>query len=305
MTDTGATALGEVLSDRDIHFLELLERRVATVGATKRPSGTLFDLERIAELIDCDQPEIVFQPIVELASERVAGYEALSRFHLEPRRSPDVWFAQAARVGLGVELELKAVSVALGLLAEVPERAFLSLNVSGPTLCSSALQAVLAPVAGDRVVLELTEHEVIEDYDELNAAMARFRRSGFRLAVDDAGTGCSGFSHILRVSPDVIKLDRTITRSIDLHAGREDMAASLVALARGIGATVVAEGVETNAELNALVRLGVDEGQGYLFGRPASTPWRFDRTDQDGRFCADESHRTGRLVDCGDMDSSR
>jgi len=271
MTGTAATALAEVLSERDVHFLGLLERRVATAGGTNRPSGTLFDLERIAHIIDSDQPEIVFQPIVELVSGAVVGYEALSRFRREPSRSPDVWFAQASRVGLGVELELKAVSSALEILGELPRCAFLSINVSAPTLCSAGLEAVLAAVPGDRVVLELTEHQRIEDYDRLNAAMAQFRESGFRLAVDDAGTGCAGFSHILKVSPDVIKLDRTITRSIDLHTARQDMATSLAALARGLGATVVAEGIETDSELDTLAGIGVHEGQGYLFGRPAPT----------------------------------
>jgi EAL domain-containing protein (putative c-di-GMP-specific phosphodiesterase class I) len=123
---------------------------------------------------------------------------------------------------------------------------------------------------GDRVVLELTEHELVEDYDRLNAAVDRFRRLGFRLAVD---AWCAGFGHILKVSPDVIKLDRTITQSIDVHHAHQDMAASLVALARGVGASVVAEGVETEAEADALLAVGVDNGQGYLFGHPAKQPW--------------------------------
>jgi EAL domain-containing protein (putative c-di-GMP-specific phosphodiesterase class I) len=166
----------------------------------------------------------------------VAGYEALSRFRCEPKRSPEVWFAQAARVGLGVELELEALRSALELLDKVPDRAFLSLNVSAPSLCSWGLETVLGEIPGDRVVLELTEHELIEDYAPLNKAVAGFRDRGFRLAVDDAGAGCAGFSHILKVSPDVIKIDRTITRSIDRHPARQDIAGSLVALARAIGA---------------------------------------------------------------------
>jgi EAL domain-containing protein (putative c-di-GMP-specific phosphodiesterase class I) len=125
-------------------------------------------------------------------------------------------------------------------------------------------------------VLELTEHEPVEDYDQLAAVGARLRAQGFRLAVDDAGAGCAGFTHILKVSPDVIKLDRVITSSIDVHTARQDLAASVVALARGIGAVVVAEGVESEAERQQLVRLGVSEGQGYLFGRPAARPWRAD-----------------------------
>ena len=125
-------------------------------------------------------------------------------------------------------------------------------------------------MSGERVVLELTEHELIADYGPLKLAMAGFRERGFRFAVDDAGAGCAGFSHILKVAPDVIKLDRTITRSNDLHPAHQDMAASLVALSRGIGATVLAEGVETESELDALALIGEHEGQGYLFGRPGA-----------------------------------
>src|SRR5437762_10106423 len=127
MTDTAvrtetATAL-EVLSGRDVHFLGILERLTMDGEQKVRPSGTLFDLERIAHVIDSDQPDIVFQPIVELNGESVVGYEALSRFRIEPAMSPDTWFAQATRVGLGVELELKALSSALEFLHDVPRTA--------------------------------------------------------------------------------------------------------------------------------------------------------------------------------------
>jgi EAL domain-containing protein (putative c-di-GMP-specific phosphodiesterase class I) len=272
MTDT-ATAL-EVLSGRDVHFLGVLER-LTTDGEQKvRPSGTLFDLERIADVIDSDQPDIVFQPIVELNGESVVGYEALSRFRIEPAMSPDWWFAQAVRVGLGVELELKALSSALEFLHDVPRAAFVSLNVSATTVCSRGLRALLEDVPGERLVLELTEHDVVHDYHCLNHCLRWFRERGFRVAVDDAGSGCAGFSHIVKVAPDVIKLDRALTQSIDLTPARQELAASVVALARGIGAIVLAEGIESTCERDALARIGVTEGQGYLFGRPGERPWR-------------------------------
>jgi EAL domain-containing protein (putative c-di-GMP-specific phosphodiesterase class I) len=272
MTGTAAR-LREPLSQRSIYVLGLLDRLVSVDGATSRSSGTLFDLERVAALIDSDQPEIVFHRIVELATGRVLGHEALSRFRIEPVRSPDIWFAQAARVGLGIELELKAVRSALALLGEVSASTFLSLNVSAATLCSRMLADALHEVDPGRIVLELTEHDFVEDYPRLAAALRVFRNEGFRVAVDDAGAGCAGFSHILKVNPDYIKVDRAIVRSIDRHPGRQDLVMAIVALARGIGATVVAEGVETEAELETLLSIGVADGQGNLFGRPGQPPF--------------------------------
>jgi len=263
----------DVLSRRDVHLLALLERMVTTSGTAAGPTGTLFDLERIAELLESDAPEIVFQPIVDLATGTAVGYEALSRFSTAPLRSPDLWFAQAARVGLGLELELKAMRLALAALDDIPAGAYLAVNVGAATLGSPAIEALIEGVRGDRVVLELTEHDPIDDYESLGAAVETLRDLGFRLAVDDAGAGCAGFNHILKVSPDIIKLDRGITRSIDLCPSRRDMAASLVALARAVGAVVVAEGVETAAERDELVRIGVTDGQGYLFSEPARRPW--------------------------------
>ena len=268
MTYTAGTELREALSERDLQFLELLEWRVIHAATPPRPRGNLYDLERIAGIIDGDQLQMVLQPIIDLGSGQVVGYEALSRFQVLPRRSPDVWFAQAARVGLAVELEMKALHQSFALLETLDDDCFLSVNVSAPSLSSSALYMELGRVPAERIVLELTEHELIDDYDALNDAIADLRARGFRVAVDDAGAGCAGYSHILQIAPDIIKLDQTIVRSIDQSSVNQEMAASIVALAGGLGAVVLAEGIETAAELDVVTRLGVQEGQGYLLGRP-------------------------------------
>jgi EAL domain-containing protein (putative c-di-GMP-specific phosphodiesterase class I) len=228
----------------------------------------LFDLEAVAAVVESGGPRTVLQPICRLDTTEVTGFEALARFDSGPTRRPDVWFAQATRLGLGVELETAAVRRALAHLPSVPRGQTMAINVSARTLCSAALATALRDVPGERIVLELTEHEVIDDYAHVNIAAEPYRRRGFRLAVDDAGAGCAGFTHIVKLQPDVIKLDRTITSGIDLHLTRQSLARSVRALADAIGAIVVAEGIEAAAELDTLRRVGITHGQGFLLGRP-------------------------------------
>jgi len=227
---------------------------------------------RIERVLHDDALSIVFQPILDLASGRVVGAEALARFGCEPRRPPNEWFAEAADVGLGAELELAAVAAAVGQLPRLPGDAFLSVNVSPAVALRDDLQAVLTRVAGSRLVLELTEHTRIENYDQLSAALDRHRRRGVRIAVDDTGAGHAGLRQILRLRPDIIKLDIDLARDIHADPARRALAGALVTFAEEIGATVVAEGIETAHELNALQALRVPWGQGYHLGRPGPLP---------------------------------
>lgn len=120
------------------------------------------------------------------------------------------------------------------------------------------------------MVLEITEHDIIEDYEALSEKLEPLRQEGLRIAVDDAGAGYASFRHILRLLPDVIKLDMSLTRDLDSDITRRSLAASLVSFARETGARLVAEGVETQAELDALKRLGVDKAQGFHLYQPLS-----------------------------------
>jgi len=122
------------------------------------------------------------------------------------------------------------------------------------------------------VVLEVTEHVGVENYEQLSAARQRLRAAGVRLAVDDAGAGYASFRHIVRLGPDVIKLDRGIISGIDAEPAQCALAGALVGYAHDVGALVVAEGVETAEELSTLSDLGVDAVQGYLLGRPTEDP---------------------------------
>jgi EAL domain-containing protein (putative c-di-GMP-specific phosphodiesterase class I) len=215
---------------------------------------------------------MVFQPIVEIQSMRTVGYEALARFDIEPRRPPDVWFGEAAAVGLGAELELLAVSSALDQLDRIPNDQLLSVNLSPTTAVSPLFAEVLRSHPLDRLVCEITEHANVDDYELLHASLRRAGREQVRLAVDDAGAGFASLRHILQLCPDVIKLDIGLVRDIDRDVVKRSLASALVSFARDIGSTIIAEGIETAGELAALRELGVAWGQGYHLARPGDLP---------------------------------
>jgi len=213
--------------------------------------------------------ESVFQPIVELGSGGVVGAEALTRFEMAPIRSPDVWFAEAREVGLGVELEMAALRSALSQLSRLPSGLYLSLNASPDTMMSPEFRDALADAPAERVVLELTEHESVDDYELLETTVNRLRSDGVRLAVDDAGAGFSSFRHILKLRPDIIKLDVALTRGIDGDPARRALGSAMLTFGLdAYNAAIVAEGIETEAEFKTLRGLGCRFGQGYYLGRP-------------------------------------
>jgi EAL domain-containing protein (putative c-di-GMP-specific phosphodiesterase class I)/DNA-binding response OmpR family regulator len=209
----------------------------------------------------------VFQPIVDLATETTIGYEALTRFADGTR--PDRRFADAAAVGLGYELEAATLCAAVRAADGLPPGAWLSLNVSpGFLLEGSRLRDVVRD-ARRPLVLEITEHVVIEDYAAFRACVAELG-ADLRYAVDDAGAGFSSFRHILELRPDFVKLDLALVRDIDADEIRQALVAGIVYFARSGHCRLVAEGIETTAELAMLRSLGVDLGQGYVLGRPAA-----------------------------------
>lgn len=183
-------------------------------------------------------------------------------------RRHDQWFAEAAEVGRGVELELLAIRHALAGIAALPGDVYLSVNAASETVLSPSLAETLAGHPLERIVLEITEHDCIDDFEALEAAVAPLRAKGVRLAVDDAGAGHSGLQQILKLRPDLIKLDRSLIEGIGDDPGRRALASALTMFARETGSRLIAEGVETEAELAMLRALGMDKVQGYLLGRP-------------------------------------
>jgi EAL domain-containing protein (putative c-di-GMP-specific phosphodiesterase class I) len=224
--------------------------------------------DRIARVLADRAVRTVFQPIVDLHTGATVGLEALSRFDGEPARGPHLWFAEAAEVGLGLALEVLAVERALEALAELPEPLFLTVNVSPVALLSPDLRARCGPAVTPRLALELTEHVPVEDYEALARAVAPYRAEGASLAVDDAGAGYAGFRHLVGLAPDIVKLDMSITRRINCVAAQRAVASALVQYTAETSTQLLAEGIETEAELETLRNLGVDWGQGYHLARP-------------------------------------
>jgi EAL domain-containing protein (putative c-di-GMP-specific phosphodiesterase class I) len=220
-----------------------------------------------------DDPEalgMIFQPIASLATGAIVGFEALARFRTPARRGPDAWFDRAWRCGLGPALEARALRLALDCPAR-PAGTHLTVNLSPSALSAPEVQAILAGDL-DGIVVEVTEHELVDDYARMTGELDALRERGARVAVDDAGAGYAGLERVMRLEPDVIKLDRALISGIDRDAGRAALVDAFVRFARRTGATVCAEGIETLDELSALARLDVPLGQGWALARP-SAPW--------------------------------
>jgi EAL domain-containing protein (putative c-di-GMP-specific phosphodiesterase class I)/DNA-binding NarL/FixJ family response regulator len=241
---------------------------------SRRPASRRRQLqrERIRHVMHDRDFAVVYQPIHDVEIGRPAGFEALARFTAPPRRAPDAWLAEADAVGLLVDLELILARSALDGLGRLPEDAYLAVNLSPETAVSERLLDLLDVPDAGRIVLEMTEHSPIDDYDGLREALREPREKGVRLAVDDAGAGFSSLRHIVRLEPDFIKLDVTLTRDIEGDPVRQALAVALVSFSAQIGATVVAEGVETAQQLDALRSVGIRYAQGFYLGKPGPAP---------------------------------
>ena len=239
----------------------VLSPEVATRVETRR---------RIGELLATGRFAMVYQPIVELPSLRLVAAEALARFPGPPAMGPDRWFADAESAGLGVELELAAVAKAVADLDRLPPSLRLAVNVGPEALVTSRLLGLLQTCDPTRIIVELTEHTAVDDYVALQAGLSLLRHRGVRMAVDDTGAGFASLTHIANLEPEFIKLDRWIVTGVDADPIRQALTGSLVGFAHTIGAKVVGEGIETAGELQTLIGLGVDYGQGYYLARPST-----------------------------------
>ena len=259
------------LNVRDVRFLRVLAEIVADQVDREQLESEKRRLEwsRIRGVLDRDDIDVEFQPVFDLDDCTIVSLEALARFWTEPMRSPSVWFAEATEVGLGVELELAAIRSALQRLDDFPPGVAIALNVSPTTALDARFCELLFAVA-DRVVIEITEHAQVDDYDALQTALAPLRERGAQLAIDDVGAGFANLRHILRLAPDLVKLDLSLTQEISGDPAREALASSLVGFAEGVGASIVAEGISSDEDLALLRALGVDYGQGFHFARPSA-----------------------------------
>lgn len=253
---------------------------------------------RLRTVLDGPGPLMVFQPIHRLEDGVRVGWEALARFPEDRLPAgagaaglvdeqglgfgPDVWFAHADVEGLGVELELSAICAALDRLDDVPEGEYLAVNVGPEALVSGRLGKAIAGVDLSWVVLELTEHLAIRDYEAVRTAVVELQEERSvkvctkipGIAADDMGAGAASLRHLLelRTVLDYCKLDISLIAGIDTDDGRQVLAGAIVGMGHTAGFRVVAEGIEHEAQLVTLRSLGVHAGQGWHLGRPGPLP---------------------------------
>lgn len=256
------------LSERDMETVRAFAGLAAT-QIERELNVTRSFLKRRGEIetmIERGLPAIHYQPIHRLSDSAPVGVESLSRFPDHGDRCPSEWFAEAAQLGLGVELELSAIRAAVAAMAHVPAPHYVSINVAPETLFSESLIAVLRDAPPGRMVVELTEHARVASYPQLRARLDRLREHA-RIAIDDVGAGYAGMRHIIDLAPDIIKLDIALIRDVDLDPARQALVSAMVTFASRIGAQIVAEGVETAGEERMLGSLGIAYAQGWRFSR--------------------------------------
>lgn len=252
--------------------LEILKSFAALVG--ERIEASLEEdimlrqaRRRVEAMLDGHAVTIFQQPIHDLNNGRPVGVECLARFPDLTKRGPQAWFDDAERTGLGNQLEMTAVRCALETVGTVPEGVYAAINASPATIVSGELRHVLEQSGAKDLVIEVTEHQEVSDFQALSREIAALKPFA-RIAIDDVGTGYAGLRHLIELQPDVLKMDMVLTRHCDTDPARRAIAAAMVQFSHDIGAKLVAEGIETEGERAVMQDLGVDYGQGYLFARP-------------------------------------
>ena len=222
---------------------------------------------------DLGRPGLAAQPVVDLATGDIAGYELLARFGGPEDAPPDVWFLNADRLGLATALTARVLDHAFALRPHLPTNAFFAVNIEPHLLSDPAIIHVLRSLPSlDRIVIELTGHTPVRDDQALHGAVEWIRKAGGLIAVDDAGAGYAGLRQLITVQPDIVKIDRELIAGIDTDPIRRGAVSLLSDLVSRMNAKVLAEGVETHGELQVLASLGVPLAQGWLLARPAP-PW--------------------------------
>ncbi|NTY61717.1 EAL domain-containing protein [Mycolicibacterium sphagni] len=257
------------LAGIDLRVVNQVAELIGTLieSPDKGPNTTAAQRTAIRKVVYQRDFEVVFQPVHDVTSGRVMGVEALARFPHAPFR-PDAFLAQAALLGLGIELETAILARVVSMVPRLPDEVFVAVNISPGAALVAPWAQMLADVDPSRIVLELTEHDAVLDYGALEDALEPCRSRGVRIAVDDVGAGFSSFSHVLELSPEFVKIDQSITRHIDVDDARRRLAHAIAELAGQMGATVIAEGVESQGELDAVGAVGIIAAQGFFLSRP-------------------------------------
>jgi len=247
------------------------------------PAGRRELQAEIAEAVETSAFTLVYQPIVELGSDEVAGFEALVRWP-HPRRgllSAGQFIALAEETGLIVPLGAwvlrQAVADIVSLQRSLPRDPplYMSVNTSARQFASPGFVAEVRKVVSESglappaLVLELTESVLLHRDDRIHASLMELKDAGIRLAIDDCGTGYSSLGYLRELPMDLLKIDGTFVAGMAVSEQRLAIVKIIIRIAKTLGLTVIAEGIETEVQRDLLISLGCAYGQGYLLGRPA------------------------------------
>ena len=259
------------LNQRDLElmhaFAELAGKAIERTRRIKSIKQITLDV--VNKIIRGEAMYSAYQPIFDLLKNKITGFEALSRFPDLPMNAPNIWFREAHEIGMGIHLEVRAIELAMSNIKYFHDDTYVSMNISPQTITSTSIAQLLnASHELSRIVLEITEHDAVHQYDEIAETLKPYRALGLKVAVDDAGAGYASFRHILNLRPDYIKLDMSLTHHIDTDPARRALAAALVHFSNETGCDLIAEGVENSEELSTLIELGIHKAQGFFLGRP-------------------------------------
>lgn len=265
-----STLLNQVMTDGDERGQRALTARfVASVMLPEAAEVEGLQVELEALLEQADAVSAVFQPIVHLASGRTISYEGLARFPVPSPLTPKQWFTTARRLGRGVAFEHAALKAVLATATRIPAQWPVAVNLSPSAVLDQSIQDLLT--SQDRpLIVEITEHEPFPD--SLGTGLQQLRDHGISIAVDDAGAGYASFTQLMRLRPDIIKIDGELIDGIDKDPVKRAFATALNALGAELRAKIVAEAVETSGQLDTLRRLGIEYGQGFFLGLPEPDP---------------------------------
>lgn len=219
---------------------------------------------------------LAFQPIVETSSRTAIAHEALMRSAEAALPNPGAVLDAATQLGRLVEVGRRVRELVAERIAELPPGTDVFVNLHPDDLRDPELADPKSPLGrfADRVVLEITERASLEEIPDLQARVSVLKFLGYRLAIDDLGTGYAGLGALPIIEPDFVKLDMSLIRNVHESRSKRTMIRALTALCEELGSVAIAEGIETVEEYDTLRRLGCDVMQGYLFARPASPPLR-------------------------------
>lgn len=276
------------LEREHINILPLMPEETFDFGKTLQARNleswfTLLHADTLIGILERGALRVLFQPIVDVETMAIYGYECLSRGVLpDGSLMPPLWMFEAARkTGLLFNLDRQCREACLRAAAEHQIEGHIFINflpsaIYNPEFClrDTVRWAHELEFDARRIIFEVVETERVEDTEHLKRILTYYKRSGFRTALDDMGSGYASLNLFASLHPDILKIDMELVRDIDTIEVKQAVARALTQIGQHAGTRVLAEGVETEAEFAWLKQLGVDYMQGYYFGKPAEQPVR-------------------------------